>query len=112
MLAGWQAFTNGISFWPVFWLSAAFITAVVTILKPVLLTPFNYSWMQLALFLNRIVSPLVLGLMYVAVIVPVGMIMWLIGRDTMQRHFISSDSYWNARTDGRFDEPERFTTQF
>lgn len=46
--------------------------AIVTLLVPKWLTPLNKAWMGLALILNKIVSPIVLGILYYGMLTPPG----------------------------------------
>ncbi len=110
LLATWQGW-RGTQVWMLFWLGLAVITASVTLLRPVWLTPFNQAWMALGFLLGRIISPLVLGIMYMVLIVPVGLVMRIMGRDIMHLRRESKASYWHERTDGMMSA-ERFKNQF
>lgn len=68
--------------WPWF-IAAAF--AVPALAAPRRLAPVYRAWMTFARALNRITSPLVLGLLFFVAIVPAALIMKLAGRDTMRR---------------------------
>jgi hypothetical protein len=63
------------------WLLAlAVLTASVTLTRETWLTPLNRAWMRLGELLGRVVSPLVLGLIFFGVFTPVGMVMRQCGR--------------------------------
>lgn len=81
------------------WLfAAAGITLLLTLTASNLLAPFNRAWMKLADMLNRVVSPLVLGLMFYGVFTPIAWGMRLAGRDAMQRRFEpQATTYWQDR---------------
>jgi hypothetical protein len=77
-------------------LSALFL--VITITKPELLHPLNRAWMALSSVLQRIASPVVLGVLYFVVFTPVAVLMRLFNRDTMHRQFDrAAASYWTPR---------------
>jgi len=76
--------------------SAAFV--VVALVRPQLLGPLNRKWFAFALFLNRFVSPLIMGLVYVLAIVPFGMVFQLRADPLRQRRDPELDSYWIDRT--------------
>jgi hypothetical protein len=79
-------------------LGASVLTAVVTFTVPQVLTPLNRAWMKLAELLHRIVSPIILGVMFYGVFTPVGFGMRLFGRDVMQRRWQPERaSYWVPR---------------
>ncbi len=101
-----------VSAWVWVWLAAAGLTALVTLVRPSLLTPCNRAWMRLGLLLNRVVSPVVLGLMYALLVVPVGLARRLAGKEGMPRRFDpGSPSYWQVREE-REVEPESFRRQY
>ncbi len=92
---GW---TKGAT-WFVWPLSLSVITAVLTLLLPQVLRPFNRLWMRLAEVLHHIVSPLVLGLMFFALITPTAYVIRAIGRDAMKRKSEPAlKSYWIERS--------------
>lgn len=70
--------------WP--WLTGALLAAWALV-APASLRPVYQSWMRLALGLSRITTPLVLGMVFFLLIVPVALVMKLIGRDAMVRRF-------------------------
>ncbi len=110
LLAAWQYWLGTLAL-ATFWLSLAVVTAGITIVRPKWLAPFNRAWMALGYLLGRIVSPLVLGIMYAVLIVPVGLVMRIVGRDVMHRRYESKSSYWLERADGLISA-ERFKNQF
>lgn len=79
-------------------LAIAVVFALVTLLRADWLAPLNRAWMRLAELLNRIVSPVVLGVLYYGLVTPYGTIMRLLGRDPMHRRFeAQARSYWIPR---------------
>lgn len=65
---------------------------------PRILHPLNVAWMALGLLLNRIVSPVVMGVIYFALLTPVAMFQRLRGRDVLNRRFDPQrSSYWIPR---------------
>ena len=74
------------------------IVLAVTIFCPNLLAPFNRLWMQLGGLLHRIVSPIVLGLIFFGIFAPVGWGMRRAGRDALKRRFEPHrKTYWEDR---------------
>jgi hypothetical protein len=95
-LGAWSWWKGG---WTVPYLfGVAGIFGVITLLRAEWLAPLNRAWMRLADLLNRIVSPIVLGAMYYAVLTPFGLAMRLAGRDPMRKRFEpAAPTYWIAR---------------
>ena len=96
LIGAWAFWRHGLSYgW---WFGAAAITLLVTLTAPAALTPLNRAWMKLAELLNRVVSPLVLGLLFYAVVTPIGMFKRVTGWDPMRSRFDpESNSYWIDR---------------
>ena len=96
LLAGLSLW-RGSAWYPGF-IAASAGVALVTLTAPAALTPFNRKWMQLAALLHRIFSPLILGVMFFAILTPVALFMRLIGRDEMRRRWEpAAASYWVPR---------------
>lgn len=80
-------------------LAAAAVMALVTTMRAAWLAPLNRAWMKLGELMGRVVSPLVLGIIFFGVFAPVGMVMRLFGRDALSRSFDAAKrSYWVERT--------------
>jgi len=77
--------------------AAAVITALITFFKPKLLSPFNKAWMLLGNLLGRVISPLVLGVIFFLIITPTALIGRLLGRDELRLKRKTQASYWIDR---------------
>ncbi len=86
-------------------LGTAFWVAGLTV--PALLGPVQRFWMGLAHVLSRITTPIILGVVYFLVMMPIGTLMRLLGRNPV-KHRPVNDSFWAPRTDPR----GRLTNQF
>jgi len=80
-------------------LGAGVVFGILGAAVPRVLHPLNVAWMYLGLVLNKIVSPIVLGAIFLIVIAPVGILFRLRGRDALQRALDPArKSYWIDRT--------------
>jgi hypothetical protein len=71
---------------------------LVALAVPAMLAPLNRAWLRFGLLLHRIVSPLVLGIMFFLVITPMGLLMRALGKDLLRLRFDKqSSSYWIDR---------------
>lgn len=68
--------------WP--WIIAG-VLITWALVAPASLKHVYRNWMRLGLLLNRIVSPIVLGIVFFMVVTPLGLIMRMTGRDPMRR---------------------------
>lgn len=70
-------------------------TLFVAAFAPALLAAPARLWLRFGALLHGVVSPVVLGVMYVVLIVPAGILYRLFGRDPLRRKFDSAQpSYW------------------
>jgi predicted membrane metal-binding protein len=82
------------------WWSFAVAIGFVTVaaIRPELLAPLNRLWFKFGLLLNRIVSPLVMGLLFYLIITPFALFMRLTGKDLLHlRRDPEAASYWIQR---------------
>ncbi len=90
--------------------AAAF--AVVSLAAPKLLKPLNKIWFLFGLLLHKIVSPLVMGLLFFVTVTPIALIMRALGKDPLKlRRDPAAASYWIARQPPG-PEPESMRRQF
>ncbi len=74
---------------------------VLALLVPRTLAPLKRLWLKFGLLLNRIVSPIFLGLIYVLAIIPVGGLARLFGKDLLSlKKDAAAPSYWVKRDAG------------
>jgi hypothetical protein len=72
---------------------------VIAIARPVLLALPNRLWTRLGVLLGHIVSPIALGLLFYAVLMPIGLLMRWAGKDPLRlRADPAAQSYWVPRT--------------
>ncbi len=103
------AFGGGARLWSL-GVGAAFL--LVALAMPSILAPLNRLWLRFGLLLHRIVSPLVLGIMFFLVITPMGLVMRAFGKDLLRLRFDkAAPSYWIARTPPG-PPPDSLTEQF
>jgi len=84
----------------------------VALLRPVLLSPLNRLWFKFGLLLNKVVNPLIMGLVFYITVTPIGLIMRVLGKDLLGlRLSKDSESYWIHR-DPPGPSPESMRQQF
>ena len=79
-------------------LALSIIFFILGILNSKLLTPLNKLWFKFGILLGSIVSPIIMGIVYFAVVTPTGVLMRLLGKDLLRMNKIKSEStYWIKR---------------
>jgi hypothetical protein len=91
-------------------LGPAAVFAVLALAAPRVLAPLNRLWMAFGRLLNRIVSPLVMMLLFVVAVVPTGLVLRLLGRDPLKLKFDrAAATYWQNRSE---EQSRSFADQF
>ena len=80
-------------------ISLFLLTVIITLTKPSLLSPFNRFWMLIGFIIGRVVSPIVLGIIFFLVFSPIAIIMRLFGRDELNLKSKNADTFWKIRSD-------------
>ena len=99
---------------PVRWwavgVSAAFL--VVSLAAPSILREPNRWWMKLAALLNRVMSPIMMALVFYLAVLPTALILRMLGKDPMRKRFDrGAASYWIPR-DPPGPAPDSMARQF
>ena len=71
---------------------------IITIIRPNLFTFLNRLWIQFGILLGKIISPLVMGLVFFFVVTPIGILIRILKKDVMGLKRGDS-SYWINRED-------------
>ena len=72
----------------------SFIFLVLGLLNSSILTPLNKIWFKFGIFLGKIISPLIMGIIFFLVVTPIGIIMRLFGKDVLNLKYNKNRSYW------------------
>ena len=82
---------DGIRIWS---LIISLIFLILGIINSNLLTPLNLIWFRFGLSLGKIVSPIVMGLVYFFVVTPTGLITRLFKKDLIMLKKNNKKTYW------------------
>jgi hypothetical protein len=70
------------------------VLVVLGSLVPRALVSLNRAWMELARLLSLVTTPIILGLVYFGLFMPIGVIKRRLGWDPLRRRAPSAGSYW------------------
>ena len=70
------------------------IFLILGILNSKILSPLNKIWFKFGLLLGKIISPIIMGVIFFSVVTPIGFIMKLLGKDLINLKFNNQKSYW------------------
>ena len=71
---------------------------ILGILNSKILSPLNKIWFKFGLLLGKIISPIIMGIIFFLVVTPIGFIMKLLGKDLINLKFNNEKSYWIQKT--------------
>ena len=74
------------------------VILIITIIKPNLFTFLNKLWIKFGILLGKIISPIVMGLVFFFVVTPIGIFVKILKKDVMGLKREAS-SYWISRED-------------
>jgi hypothetical protein len=84
------------------------VLVVAGAVAPGRLGPVHAAWMSLGQGIAKITTPIILGAMYLVVVMPLGALVRLAGRNPL-RHRARDDSYWTpVASGGRSDLDKQF----
>ena len=63
-----------------------------------LLSPLNKLWFSFGLFLGKIISPVIMGIIFFLVVTPIAIIMRLFKKDLLNLKFKENNTYWIDKT--------------
>jgi len=86
----------------------AVIFLVLGILNSSILSPLNKLWFKFGIFLGKIISPLIIGIIFFIVVTPIGLFMRLIGKDLLNLKFNKKKTYWIDNKDQKSDMKNQF----
>ena len=70
------------------------IFLVLGIINANILSPLNKLWFKFGIFLGKIISPIIMGIIFFLVVTPIGLIMRLLGKDVLSLKYSNIRSYW------------------
>ena len=63
-----------------------------------ILSPLNKLWFKFGILLGKIISPIIMAIIFFIVVTPIGLIMRLIGKDVLNLKYSDYKSYWIKKT--------------
>lgn len=106
-----------LAFIPLFWghglriwaFILSLIFALLAFIKPLWLRKPNQYWLRFGLFLNRLVSPVILALLFFAAFLPTGLLLRLFGKDLLNLKIKRDQkSYWIISPSDKSSMTEQF----
>ena len=78
----------------VWFLATSLIFLVLGLVNSKILSPLNKIWFKFGIILGKIISPVIMGIIFFFVVTPIGLLMRLLGKDVLNLKYDKKKSYW------------------
>ena len=89
-------------------LIVSLIFLILGFLNSKILTPLNKIWFKFGIFLGRIISPFIMGIIFFFVVTPTGLLMRIFKKDLLNLKFNNGKSYWIEKTEPKSKMKNQF----
>ena len=89
-------------------LVVSIIFLLLGIINSRFLTPLNLLWFKFGMLLGRLVSPIVMGLVFFLVVTPTGIIMRILNKNLLRLKKKNVKTYWIERSSIKSDMKNQF----
>jgi len=96
---------NEIRLWS---LVVSIIFLLLGLINSKILNPFNKLWFKFGIFLGKIISPIIMGIIFFLVVTPIGLLMRLLNKDLLNLKFNNNSSYWIEKTEPKSKMKNQF----
>ena len=86
----------------------SFIFLILGIFNSKLLSPLNKIWFKFGILLGRIISPIVMGIIFFIVVTPTAIILKIFKKDVLSLKKSNSNSYWKKKADYKTSMKNQF----
>ena len=97
--------TENIRIWS---LIISFIFLVLGLLNSKLLNPLNKIWFKFGLLLGKIISPIIMGVIFFFVVTPIALLMKLLQKDLLNLKFNKNKTYWIEKSGPKSNMKNQF----
>ena len=97
--------SQDIRLWSLF-ISLAFL--FLGLINSKILNPLNKLWFKLGIFLGKIISPFIMGIIFFLMVTPTGFIMRILGKDLLNLKYNHNKSYWIEKNEPKSKMKNQF----
>ena len=81
---------------------------ILGIINSKILTPLNKAWFKFGIFLGKIITPIVMGIIFFLVVTPIAFLMRILKKDLLNLKYNKNSSYWIEKTDPKSTMKNQF----
>ena len=72
----------------------SFIFLMLGFLNSSILTPLNLLWYKFGILLGKLISPIIMALIFFLVVTPIGLLMKILRKDILNLRYNTKKTYW------------------
>jgi len=73
-----------------------------------ILGPLNQIWFKFGILLGKVVSPIVMGIIFFLVITPIAILLKIFGKDVLKLKLNNNETYWIEKNEPKSDMKKQF----
>jgi len=89
-------------------LITSLIFLILGLLNSKILTPLNKIWFKFGILLGKIISPIVMSVIFFLVVTPIGILMRIVKKDLLNLKINNNKSYWIEKTEPKSKMKNQF----
>tara|TARA_E500000178_G_C16919405_1_gene706459 strand:- start:584 stop:967 length:384 start_codon:yes stop_codon:yes gene_type:complete len=75
-------------------LLVSLVFLILGLLNSNILTPLNKAWFKFGILLGKVISPIIMGIIFFFVVTPIGLLMRILKKDLLNLKYNNDKSYW------------------
>ena len=96
---------EGIRIWSII-ISLVFL--ILGLIDSKILSPLNKLWFKFGILLGKIISPLVMGIIFFLVVTPIGILMKILKKDLLNLNYNNNKTYWIEKNEPKSTMKNQF----
>ena len=84
-------FNENIRLWS---LIISLVILILGLINSKILTPLNKIWFKFGIYLGKLISPIIMGIIFFFVVTPTGYVMRFLRKDILNLKYNNNKSYW------------------
>ena len=89
-------------------LLVSLIFLILGLINSTILTPLNKIWFKFGILLGKIVSPIIMGMIFFLVVTPIGILMKILKKDLLNLKYNNDQSYWIKKNEPKSKMKNQF----
>ena len=95
-------------FYSISFLLISFLFLVLGILNSKILNPLNLIWSKFGFYLGKLISPIIMGLIFFLIVTPIGILMRYMQNNFLNLKFNDNSSYWIKKNEPKSKMKNQF----